>query len=256
MVHVTKYRKTAYLFSWPDGLQFNKRYYFIILSLTTSLGVIMKIGIIGGTGDIGEGLAHRLSQNHQIIIGSRDKDKACESSECTVKALSERGIRADCRGATNQEALDMGDILVLSVNYQHLESTISSLTGFENKIVITPVNPIGKSDHFYYNPPAEGSAALAIKKMLPESAKVVAAFNNISAQKWKNLDEKLDYSVAVCGDDMDAKKIVMGLVQEVSELTAYDAGPLDSSSIIESITPLILNIAKFNKMKDVGIKFY
>ncbi len=216
----------------------------------------MKIGIIGGTGDIGEGLAHRLSQNHQIIIGSRDKEKACESSECTIKALSERGIIARCSGVTNQEALDMGDIVVLSVNYRHLEATISSLSGFENKIVITPINPIGKSDHFFYDPPEEGSAALKIKRMLPESAKIIAAFNNISAQKWKNLDEKLDYSVAVCGDDMNAKKIVMGLVEEVSELTAYDAGPLNSSSIVESITPLILNIAKFNKMKDVGIRFY
>lgn len=216
----------------------------------------MKIGIIGGTGDIGEGLAHRLSSNHEIYIGSRDKNKACETSECMIKALSDRGISARCSGVTNQEALDLGDIIVLSINYRHLESTISSLSGFEDKIVITPVNPIGKSDHFYYDPPTEGSAALAIKRMLPESAKIVAAFNNISAQKWKNLDEKLDYSVAVCGDDIPAKKIVMGLVEEVSELTAYDAGPLDSSSIIESITPLILNIAKYNNMKDVGIKFY
>ena len=92
--------------------------------------------------------------------------------------------------------------------------------------------------------------------MLPESAKIVGAFNNISAQKWKKLDEVLDYSVAVCGDDLQSKQIVMGLVEEVSELNAYDAGPLESSSIIESITPLILNIAKYNNMKDVGIKFY
>ncbi|WP_421908413.1 NADPH-dependent F420 reductase [Methanolacinia petrolearia] len=216
----------------------------------------MKIGIIGGTGDIGEGLAHRLSQNHEIYIGSRDKDKACETSECMIKALSEKGISAHCQGVTNQDAVDMGDIVVISVNYRHLESTIKSLTGFENKIVVTPVNPIGKTDHFYYDPPEEGSAALAIKKMLPESAKIVGAFNNISAQKWKKLDEVLDYSVAVCGDDLASKKIVMGLVEEVSELTAYDAGPLESSSIIESITPLILNIAKYNNMKDVGIKFY
>ena len=216
----------------------------------------MKIGIIGGTGDIGEGLAHRLSQNHEIYIGSRDKDKACETSECMIKSLSERGIKAYCQGVTNQKAVDMGELVVVSVNYRHLESTISSLTGFEDKIVITPVNPIGKTDHFFYDPPEEGSAALALKKMLPDSARIVGAFNNISAQKWKKLDEILDYSVAVCGDDPDAKKVVMKLVEEVSELTAYDAGPLESSSIIESITPLILNIAKYNDMKDVGIKFY
>lgn len=216
----------------------------------------MKIGIIGGTGEIGEGLAHRLSHNHEIYIGSRDKNKACETSECMIKNLSERGISAKCSGVTNQEAVDLGDLVILSVNYRHLESTLSSLSGFEEKVVITPVNPMGKSDHFFYDPPAEGSAAILIREMLPESTNVVAAFNNISAKKWRNLNEVLDYSVAVCGDDLEAKQIVMGLVEEVSELTAYDAGPLDSSSIIESITPLILNIAKYNNMKDVGIKFY
>ncbi|MBN2734767.1 MAG: NADPH-dependent F420 reductase [Methanomicrobiaceae archaeon] len=215
----------------------------------------MKIGIVGGTGHIGQGLAHRLSHNHEIILGSRDIEKASYASECTIKALKERGIESMCSGAVNQEAVDKGDIVVLSVNYKNLESTLDSLTGFENKIVISPINPISKGDHFYYDPPADGSAALAVKRLLPENAKVVSAFNNIAANKWKQLDDELDYSVAVCGDDHEAKKIVMGLVNEVSLLKAVDAGPLAMSSVVESITPLIFNIAKYNDMKDVGIKF-
>ncbi|WOF16236.1 NADPH-dependent F420 reductase [Methanoplanus sp. FWC-SCC4] len=216
----------------------------------------MKIGIVGGTGDIGQGLAHRLSHNHEIFIGSRDKEKACIVSECTVKTLYENGIEAKCKGATNQEAVDFGDVIVLSINYRHLKSTLDSLTGFENKIVITPINPISKSDCFYYDPPKEGSAALSLKELLPESTRIVSAFNNIAANRWKQLDTELDYSVAVCSDDAEAKNIVMGLVNEVSNLNAVDAGPLQMSSIVESITPLILNIAKYNEMKDVGVRFF
>lgn len=215
----------------------------------------MKIGIVGGTGEIGEGLAHRLSHQHEIIIGSRDNAKAAEASESITCKLDERGIKASCHGTTNQEAVDEGDIIVLSINYRHLESTLKSLKGFENKIVISPVNPISKGKDFYFDPPEEGSAALAIKNLLPESARVVSAFNNISAQKWKKMDEVLDYSVVVCSDDDEAKKITMDLVNSISELKALDGGGLFLSSIVESITPLILNIAKNNKMKDVGIKF-
>ena len=215
----------------------------------------MKIGIVGGTGDIGEGLAHRLSHQHEIVIGSRDNEKAAMASDSIICKLDERGIKARCYGTTNQEAVNEGDIVILSVNYRHLESTLKGLTGFENKIVISPVNPISKEKDFYFDPPEEGSAALAIKKLLPDSARVVSAFNNISAQKWKKMDEVLDYSVVVCSDDAEAKKITMNLVNSISELKALDGGGLSMSSIVESITPLILNIAKNNNMKDVGVKF-
>jgi NADPH-dependent F420 reductase len=215
----------------------------------------MKIGIVGGTGDIGEGLARRLSHRHEIILGSRSEEKACSASCCTIEALQERGVTSRCCGATNQEAVDRADIVILSLPFRHVASTLAELEGFEGKIVVSPVNPMGKSDHFFYDPPAEGSAALYIRSLLPESARVVAAFNNIAANRWKQLDEVLDYSVAVCGDDAEAKAVVMQLVGEVSELVAFDAGPLAVSSIVESITPLLLNIARFNAMKDVGIRF-
>ena len=215
----------------------------------------MKIGIVGGTGDIGEGLALRLSYQHEVILGSRDEDKACAVSSSTIASLQERGLCSMCRGVCNQEAVDEGDLVILAVPYAHVVSTITSLSGFEDKIVISPVNPIARSEYFYYNPPQEGSAALLIKNMLPNTAKLVAAFNNIAANKWKQLDEELNYSVAVCGDDPEAKEVVKNLVNSIQGLCAFDAGPLAMSSIVESITPLLLNIARYNKMKDVGIQF-
>jgi hypothetical protein len=215
----------------------------------------MKIGIVGGTGDIGEGMALRLSHIHEVVLGSRDESKACTASECTIETLKGRGISSRCRGVSNQEAVDAGDIIVLALPFAHVESTLSGLSGFEDKIVISPVNPIAKSGHFYHNPPQEGSAALFIQNRLPKSVRIVSAFNNIAAHKWKDLDATLDYTVAVCGDDVQAKQIVMDLISDIPSLSPLDAGPLSVSSIVESITPLLLNIAKNNKMRDVGVYF-
>jgi NADPH-dependent F420 reductase len=214
----------------------------------------MKIGIVGGTGGIGEGMALSLASSHEVIIGSRDVEKACTVSEDALECLSERGIRGHCIGLCNQDAVDDGDIIVLAIPYRFVESTLQELTGFEDKIVVSPVNPIEKSDSFTYAPPEEGSAAQLIARLLP-GARVVTAFNNIAANRWKDLDDDLDYSVAVCSDDDGAKAEVMQMIDTISKLRAFDAGPLRMSSIVESITPLLLNLARFNRMKDVGIRF-
>lgn len=215
----------------------------------------MKIGIVGGTGDIGEGMALRLSHLHEVILGSRDESKACTTSDHTIERLKRRGLQSKCQGVSNQEAVNAGDVIILALPFAHVESTLAGLNGFENKIVISPVNPIARSGHFYYDPPEEGSAALFIKKRLPESARLVVAFNNIAAHKWKDLDVTLDYSVAVCSDDLEAKKVIMDLIRDLPDLSPLDAGPLAVSSIVESITPLLLNIAISNKMRDVGVYF-
>jgi len=217
---------------------------------------IMKIGIIGGTGDIGEGLALRISDKHEIILGSRDPAKAEESAEKNMAILKERGITGNCRGTTNDEAVKQADVVVISLPFQHVASTLAGINPeyFENKIVISPVNPMVRKDGcFLYNPPEEGSAALAIKKMLPDSCRLVTAFNNIAARKWAMLDAVLDYTVAVTSDDPEAKKEVMALTSQISKLEPVDAGNLNVACIVESLTPLTINIAQNNKLRDLSI---
>ncbi|KLK87692.1 NADPH-dependent F420 reductase [Methanoculleus sediminis] len=215
----------------------------------------MKIGIVGGTGDIGEGMALRLSPKYDVIVGSREEVKAVATCETCRETLEVQGMECSLVGVTNQRAVDEADIVVLAIPFKHVAPTLNTMTGFEDKIVVSPVNPIERTTHFYYAPPPEGSAAMMIKGMLPESATVCAAFNNIAANKWKMLEEELDYSVAVCCDDDGAKQKVMEIVDNVPSLRAYDAGPLAAASIVESVTPLLLNIARFNKLRDVGVKF-
>ncbi|HQD24935.1 MULTISPECIES: NADPH-dependent F420 reductase [Methanoculleus] len=215
----------------------------------------MKIGIVGGTGEIGEGMALRLSPKYDVIVGSREETKAIATCDACRASLEERDLACNLLGVTNQRAIDEADVVILAIPFRHVAPTLKTLTGFEDKIVISPVNPIERTTYFYYAPPPEGSAAMMIKGMLPESAIVCAAFNNVAANKWRALDEVLDYSVAVCCDDDGAKRTVMDLVNSVSSLRAYDAGPLHAASIVESLTPLLLNIARFNGMKDVGVRF-
>ncbi|HOI13536.1 MAG TPA: NADPH-dependent F420 reductase [Methanoculleus sp.] len=215
----------------------------------------MKIGIVGGTGDIGEGMALRLSPKYDVIVGSRDEIKAVATCDICRETLHGQGMECSLTGVSNQRAVDEADIVVLAIPFKHAAPILKALNGFEEKIVVSPVNPIERTAYFYYAPPPEGSAAMMIKGMLPESATVCAAFNNIAANRWKMLEEELDYSVAVCCDDDGAKQKVMEIVNNISSLRAYDAGPLAAASIVESITPLLLNIARFNRMRDVGVKF-
>ena len=215
----------------------------------------MKIGIVGGTGDIGEGMAMRLSPFFDVIVGSREADKAEQTCKLGSETLKKRGLDCSLKGGSNQSAVDDADIVILAIPFKHLAGTLETLHGFENKIVVSPVNPMEKRDHFVFVPPAEGSAALLIKRLLPKEARICSAFNTIAANKWKALDEELTYSVPVCGDDEEAKREVMAIVNKVSKLQAFDAGPLAVSGMVEALTPLLLNIARYNKMRDVGIQF-
>ena len=215
----------------------------------------MKIGIVGGTGDIGEGIAMRLSPNHDVVIGSREEEKAVESSDVCYATVTKLGLPCSVSGYSNQDAIDRSDIVILAIPLRHVEPTLASLHGFENKLVISPVNPMEKRDFFVYTPPPEGSAALLIKRLLPQETRLCSAFNTVAANKWKALNETLDLAVPVCGDDSLSKATVLDLVRSIPGVKAYDAGPLAVSSMVECLTPLLLNIARFNKMKDVGVQF-
>jgi len=215
----------------------------------------VKIGIVGGTGDIGEGMALRLSPIFDVIVGSREKDKAETTCRLGTEILKNRGKSCSLTGVSNQTAVDDADIVILAIPFKHLAGTLDGLHGFENKIVISPVNPMEKRDHFVFVPPPEGSAALMLRRLLPPTARICSAFNTIAANKWKALDEELAYSVPVCSDDAEAKQKVMAIVNKISRFQAFDAGPLAVSSMVEALTPLLLNIARYNKMRDVSIQF-
>ncbi len=217
----------------------------------------MKIAILGGTGSIGEGFALRWAAKHDIMICSREVDRAVKAAQEYTGALLNKGLLCcGIAGCTNETGIKDVDVVVLSVPYQGVVPLLKNLKPcFKDQIVISLVVPMKKNKLFEYTPPKQGSAALEIRDILPQSVKVVSAYHNVSAKKLANLESSLDYDVVVCGDDDGAKRTVMGLTREIKSLRPLDGGGLASSYMIESLTPFLINLAIRNGLSDIGVKF-
>jgi NADPH-dependent F420 reductase len=211
----------------------------------------MKIALVGGTGDIGTGFAVRWSANHEIIIGSRKADKAKESAAAALALLGGRG---NVWGTDNGSAIAAAEVVVLCVPYEHLVSVTMDLKAFyRDQLVISPVVPMSyNGKYFQFNPPMEGSAAMQAKSLLPD-LQIISAFHTICAAALQAKDKVLKADAFICGDEPDAVDLVAALTQEIKSLRPLKVGPLAASALVESLTPMLLNVARKNKIKDAGI---
>ncbi|TFH51124.1 MAG: NADPH-dependent F420 reductase [Methanothrix sp.] len=212
----------------------------------------MKIALVGGTGGIGTGFAVRWGQKHEIIIGSRNVDKARESAAAVLQLLGEVG---NVQGTDNASAIATADVVVLCVPYEHLASVTAGLSeAYKSQLVISPVVPMFYNGKFFqYRPPIEGSAALQARSLLPEGVRVVSAFHTICAAALQDIDRVMKADAFICGDDAEDIDITAQLAGEIKSLRPLNAGPLAVSSMVESLTPFLLNVARKNKIKDAGI---
>lgn len=202
---------------------------------------------------MGTGFAVRWAANHEIIIGSRKAEKAEESAALVNKLLASDG---KVQGTDNGSAIASADVVVLCVPYEHLVSVTKDLRKFySSQLVISPVVPMSYNGKFFeFNPPKEGSAALRARALLPEGMRIVSAFHTICAAALQRKDQELETDVFICGDDPDAVSLVSGLGQEIKKLRPLNVGPLAASALVESLTPMLLNVARRNKIRDAGIK--
>ena len=221
----------------------------------------MKIGIIGGTGGMGEGFALRWSFNHDILIGSRDKQKAEKAAEDTlsnVKNIYADKVKGTISGNDNISIARDSDVLILSIPYDNIYGTCKDISNAisENCIVISPIVPMGRNDNgFYYIPMEEGkkSAGVLVAENLP-GRKVVSAFHTISEIKLRDLKNPMNIDTFVCTDNKESLSIINGLISEIEGLRSIYLGALSLSYQAEVITPMILNASKQNKLKHPGIK--
>lgn len=205
----------------------------------------MKISLLGGTGDIAEGLVLRWSKvGHEIYIGSRSEEKAQGIAADYIVKLNELGIEPKIHGMENPEAAKNSDVIIISIPPEYAASTIKACAdNITDQIVVTPVVSMKKEGKtFLYDPPAQGSSADEILEVLPATAKLVSAYHNLPAKGLADIDKDLDYDVVICGDDEEAKKVVTQLTEEMKNLRVLDAGPLSVSPMIEAITPLIVSL--------------
>jgi len=213
------------------------------------LSEIRRIGIVGGTGPLGRGLAARLSYKYDVLIGSREETRAEGAAE-EVSRLTGRKVR----GATNLEAARACDSAILALPdlaaSELLQEMEKELGG---KLVISPIVPMEMKDGRFSYSPSDGSAAESVASILDRS-RVAAAFHTVPAPKLLAIGEKLEYTVPVAAERRETFKEVATIVSSIQDLRPLYAGPLSSARTIEALTPLLLNLGRLNGMKNLSIR--
>ncbi len=221
----------------------------------------MRLALLGGTGDIGEGLALRFGKDtdHELLIGSRDPEKARDAVADYEDALDAVDADADLKGFANEMAADRADVVILSVPPYYAGDTTEAVAEKldADTILVTPaVGMNGDEDGMHYHPPGVGSVTELVAKRAPDAVPVVGAYHNLAAGKLADLSIEFDLDTLVVGDDADAVDTVVSLSNEIDGLRALEAGPLANAAEVESVTPLVINIAKYNdELHDVGVKW-
>ena len=221
----------------------------------------MKVGIIGGTGGMGKGFALRWSQNHNVIVGSRDATRAAESAkEYTNLAKEVFGeIKGSISGSDNVSVAKESDVLILSIPYENIDTVCSGILSEikDSCVVVSPIVPMTKTDVGFECVSIKENKPFSYKLVLEhmkDKSKLVSAFHVISEKKLVNPTLELDYDIFVCGDDKDSVGVVNELINEIKGLRSIYLGPIELSYLAEMSTPLLLNAMIRNKIKNPGIK--
>jgi len=196
------------------------------------------VGILGGTGDQGRGLARRLAMaGNRVIIGSRDAGRA-------VSSAASVGSPPSVAGAANEQAARAADLVIVAVPWEGHGDLLARLAGpLEGKIVVDCVNPLAFGAHGAYPVPVpEGSAAQQAAAVLGRST-VVGAFHHVPASLL--LDPgvvSLDMDVLVLGDDRHATDLVQALAGRIPGARGVYAGRLRNCGQVEALTANLVSV--------------
>lgn len=210
---------------------------------------------------MGKGFALRWCKNHEILIGSRDAQRASDAAAEYLQTAKQAfgNINGTISGADNDSVAAQSDVLILSIPYENIDSVCSGLLGKikESCTVISPIVPMTKTDiGFEFIPLKENKpfSHQMVQKHMKNKNKLVSAFHVISEKKLVDPTFTLDYDIFVCGDDKESIDIVNGLIGEISGLRPIFLGSGALAYLAEISTPLLLNAMIKNKMKNPGIK--
>ncbi len=217
-----------------------------------------KVAIIGGTGPQGKGLALRLAQaGVSVVLGSRDPAKAQETALQLVSTLAELDCQADITGMSMEDATNAADSLViLSVPYAGHDATLTKLAPLlVGKVLVDIVVPLAPGNPKAVVMPEAGSVTESAQLLLGDAIPVVGALHNVSAITLNDLSRSINCDILVCGNDLNAKKQVMALIEKMGT-KAYNAGLADSARCIEALTPILirLNISKDVPFSHAGVR--
>jgi NADPH-dependent F420 reductase len=201
------------------------------------------LAILGGTGDLGTGLARRWAQaGYRVIIGSRTLEKAQAALADLQEVMAERGVaRVAVEAMENLDAASAADIVTLTVPFAHQVSTLEHVRpALDGKILIDVTVPLVPPKVGRVQLPAEGSAGQIAQQLLGENVRVVSAFQNVAAHHLQE-GHGIECDVLVTGDDKEARAEVIRLV-EAAGMRGFHAGPIANAAAAEALTSVLITI--------------
>lgn len=200
-----------------------------------------SVGLIGGTGPAGQGVALRLAAaGIPVRIGSREADRADEVVQELLAAWPDRDL--DLTGVANEDACT-ADVVVMAAPWEPalgLAATFADVLA--DTVVVSMANALARVDgNFLPLTMPRGSVCEELQARLPRS-QVVGAFHHLPAKRLAQLDRELGCEVLVCGGDDDARTTVVDLVDRIAGLRGIDAGTLDSAGAIEAMTAVLVQV--------------
>jgi 8-hydroxy-5-deazaflavin:NADPH oxidoreductase len=208
------------------------------------------IAILGGTGDLGTGLAIRWARaGHRIIIGSRTLEKA----QHAVAALKTISPDTPAEAMINADAAAAGSVVVLTVPFEHQLTTLESVrAGLAGKILIDVTVPLMPPKVGTVQLPAGGSAGKRAQQLLGDDVAVVSAFQNVAADLLKQ-DVRIDCDVLVTGNKKAARERVIALARDAG-MQGWHAGPIDNAAAAEALTSVLIQINRSKLVSHAGIR--
>ncbi len=203
------------------------------------------LAILGGTGDLGTGLARRWAQaGYRVIIGSRTQEKADAAVADLREVMAERGVgEVTVQAMENLAAAEAADIVTLTVPFSHQASTLERVApALQGKILVDVTVPLVPPRVARVQLPAEGSAGQIAQAILGDDVAVVSAFQNVAAAHLQE-GRGVDCDVLVCGNKKEARAEVIKLV-EAAGMRGFHAGMINNAAAAEALTSVLITINK------------
>ena len=209
------------------------------------------IAILGGSGDLGGGLAWRWARaGYDVVIGSRTQEKA----EQAATELNNEGLPQTVTGMSNEAAAKAGDVVVMTVPFANHQGTLESVKdAVQGKVFIDVTVPLVPPKVGTVQLPEGGSACVMAQDFLGDDVKVVSAFQNVAAAHLTDASHDPDCDVLVCGNDKEACALVVELV-EAAGMRGWHAGPIANSVVAEAMTSVLITLNRRYKIPGSGFR--
>lgn len=216
----------------------------------------MEVGVVGGTGREGFGLALRLaSAGHRVTIGSRDEERGRRAAQ----RLRERLGDVPAEGALNERAVRSAEIVFVTVPFVGQADVYRAIRPHlpEEVVVVDTTCPLATSvggRAWQVVRPWHGSAAEQASAILRGRGHLVSGFHSVAARALQHVERAIEGDVLLSGHDRDAKELVGGLVEQIPHLRWVDVGDLSMARVIEPLTAMLISVNRIYRADEATLR--